>query len=315
MILGLEIGLSVVCGGVLGAIFYFTKKHLKQYQELKKQDTVLLQQLKQSIKTTMMEYDKVREMYNEQFNKLQTQINTIEEEYHSLAVKRENDKRIIEKDYDSFVAARAKDKEFYLKQIREDAAAKEQELIEERESLTAEVQRYKEKIISLNNSIALAEQEEKDKEFYKITISKEDITDIQILKELAPKLKNSSILYKLIWKTYYQKPLTLLINRVVTGNKVSGIYKITNTINNKSYIGRSVDIAERWKQHVKGMLRADDNKITIPFYNEMFDVGPENLTFEVLHQAPPQELAALETYYINLYDTITYGYNDKDGNK
>ena len=28
-----------------------------------------------------------------------------------------------------------------------------------------------------------------------------------------------------------------------------GIYKITNKINNKIYIGQSIDIKERWKQH------------------------------------------------------------------
>ena len=29
-----------------------------------------------------------------------------------------------------------------------------------------------------------------------------------------------------------------------------GIYKITNNINGKIYIGQSIDIKERWKQHL-----------------------------------------------------------------
>ena len=31
--------------------------------------------------------------------------------------------------------------------------------------------------------------------------------------------------------------------------RISGIYKITNIINNKSYIGSSVDIYTRWREH------------------------------------------------------------------
>ena len=31
--------------------------------------------------------------------------------------------------------------------------------------------------------------------------------------------------------------------------RISGIYKITNIINNKSYVGSSVDICTRWREH------------------------------------------------------------------
>lgn len=30
---------------------------------------------------------------------------------------------------------------------------------------------------------------------------------------------------------------------------MTGIYKITNNLNGKSYIGQSIDIKRRWKQH------------------------------------------------------------------
>lgn len=32
---------------------------------------------------------------------------------------------------------------------------------------------------------------------------------------------------------------------------MQGIYKITNQINQKSYIGKSKNIEERWKQHLR----------------------------------------------------------------
>lgn len=33
-------------------------------------------------------------------------------------------------------------------------------------------------------------------------------------------------------------------------HRISGIYKITNLVNNKVYIGQSVNIRKRWNQHV-----------------------------------------------------------------
>ena len=39
----------------------------------------------------------------------------------------------------------------------------------------------------------------------------------------------------------------------------SGIYKITNLINNKCYIGKSVNIKERWAYH-KSKCHWDDKK-------------------------------------------------------
>jgi len=36
-----------------------------------------------------------------------------------------------------------------------------------------------------------------------------------------------------------------------------GIYKITNINNGKVYIGQAVNIAERWRQHIKRGVGAD----------------------------------------------------------
>lgn len=41
----------------------------------------------------------------------------------------------------------------------------------------------------------------------------------------------------LIWQTYYQKQMTSLCNNVLGVNPICGIYKITNQLNNKCYIG------------------------------------------------------------------------------
>lgn len=315
MVIGLEIGLTIICGGVLGATFYFTKKHLKEYQQLKENDTATLEKLKNSINIEIEKNEELREQYKQHFIDVNNQMYELNRERDALNSRYEKEKHILDNDYKAFIEARAADKELYLKQLREDAATIEEELRQEKEELSETILNLKERIKDANNSLAIAEQEEKKKKYYKIQIAADARDDIALLKDFAPNLKNPSILYKLIWKTYYQKPLNDLIARMMGNTKVSGIYKITNVLDNKAYIGRAVDVGERWKQHVKGMLRADENKMTIPFYNAAFTVGAENFTFEILQTCDINELPRAESYWIDFYDTVTYGYNDKSGSK
>ena len=52
-----------------------------------------------------------------------------------------------------------------------------------------------------------------------------------------------------------------------------GIYKITNKITGKSYIGQSIDIVERWKQHIK-----NNKKANRPLHNDIKSYGKENFS-------------------------------------
>lgn len=93
-------------------------------------------------------------------------------------------------------------------------------------------------------------------------------------------------------------------------NTKTGIYKITNINNNKSYIGQSVDIAARWKQHIKRGCGADTptrNKL----YPAMMDEGVWNFTFELLEECKKEELDSREDYYQDFYKVIEYGYSIK----
>ena len=67
------------------------------------------------------------------------------------------------------------------------------------------------------------------KNFYMLQIPSTDLLEIEKLRSITPYLHNPETLNKLIYKCYYEKPTTDLIGRVV-GDKISGIYKITNTI-------------------------------------------------------------------------------------
>lgn len=89
-----------------------------------------------------------------------------------------------------------------------------------------------------------------------------------------------------------------------------GIYKITNKINGKSYIGQSIHIEKRWKEH-KSMQHYDDYKTTL--YSAFRKYGIENFTFKVLVQCGKEDLDDLEKYYIKKYDTFKNGYNMNRG--
>lgn len=85
------------------------------------------------------------------------------------------------------------------------------------------------------------------------------------------------------------------------------IYKITNNINNKVYIGKTEgDIGLRWQQHIYNMSYG----IQYHLYNAMRKYGLENFSFEILESdLSKDELSQKEIEYIKLYNSLENGYN------
>ena len=87
------------------------------------------------------------------------------------------------------------------------------------------------------------------------------------------------------------------------------VYKITNIINNKVYIGITHSIEKRKIQHFKC-------KKNHPLYNAIRKYGPDKFTFEVIDSSDDRNtLCELEKYYIRLYKSNDrkYGYNITSG--
>lgn len=90
-----------------------------------------------------------------------------------------------------------------------------------------------------------------------------------------------------------------------------GIYKITNLINGKSYIGLSTHIEDRWQYH-KTPYNWEREKDKL-LYKAIIKYGIKNFIFEVLEECLPEELSEKEKYYIEKYDTYKNGYNMTTG--
>lgn len=87
------------------------------------------------------------------------------------------------------------------------------------------------------------------------------------------------------------------------------IYKITNTINNKVYIGSSKNILARFKAHYNNLASGTHiNKHLQASYNKH---KKEAFKFEVITNVPETILRRAEQYYINKYKALDpkFGYN------
>lgn len=89
------------------------------------------------------------------------------------------------------------------------------------------------------------------------------------------------------------------------------IYKITNQINQHSYIGKTeyVNPNRRWKEHLSEATKQRFNHRAI--YRAIQKYGKENFSFEILEETNnPNER---EQYYILKYNTYHNGYNETLG--
>ena len=158
---------------------------------------------------------------------------------------------------------------------------------------------------------AKRQEEMRTKEdFYKLQITETDLADILELKTVEKKLSKKEVLNKLIYKVYFEKPYTDLVGRVVGKETKTGIYKITNTLNQKVYVGQSTNIAERWKQHIKRALGAEPltkNKL----YPAMAEDGVWNFTFEIIEVCEKAQLNEREQYWQKFFGAKEYGYSVK----
>lgn len=82
-----------------------------------------------------------------------------------------------------------------------------------------------------------------------------------------------------------------------------GIYKVTNLINQKKYIGQSIDIERRFKEHHTDPFETTNPASKHIFYQAIKKYGIKNFSFEILEECTTQELDEKEKYWIKYYNT------------
>lgn len=256
-----------------------------------------------------------KEQYDKEILVCETRINRMNEIL-------DNQKTLSQKAFESYMdtlSQEYKDKsqeyQVLLNNLQESYDRQQQSLIAETEDVKKDLDKIK---ATRAATIEAQLREKKIKEqssFYCLKISDSDIADIQKLENIKKTLNKPRVLSMLIWQTWFQKPLKALTANVLsTSESVTGIYKITNIITNECYIGQAVNIATRWAEHAKCGLGIDTpagNKL----YAAMQEYGLQSFSWEVLEQCGIEELNEKERYYINLYDSVNYGYNILRGNK
>lgn len=90
-----------------------------------------------------------------------------------------------------------------------------------------------------------------------------------------------------------------------------GIYKIQNIENNKIYIGQSIDIAQRWREHRSDALINRDNSI---LHKAIKKYGEFNFSYEIIEECLKEKLDEREIYWIQYYNSMApNGYNQTSG--
>ena len=169
------------------------------------------------------------------------------------------------------------------------------------------------KYLSSIETAVRATSEEEDKKNHHIMISdnaKEDIG--YLLNNVADRLSNPDVLYKLIWSEYIQKPTNEMLDYILPHRDCAGIYKITNDRNKKAYIGRSTSVRKRLTDHIKstvGISTIADQKV----HKVMREEGLWNFSFELIEECDKDKLNEREKYYIQFFSTEQLGYNQKAG--
>ena len=214
---------------------------------------------------------------------------------------------------DDLFNRREEAKNLYL-QMTEEAVQEYQEAIAEKQrKLNYLTTQLEIKQVDVNLAVEAAQRKmemENKQDYYRVCLSEEDVVEIKRLREVLPYLRDKTPLNKVIYKVYYEKPLTDMIGRVVGTGVHTGIYKITNIENQMCYVGQAANIADRWKQHCKRGVGAEDwtqNKL----YPVMYSLGVENFTFEIVEECDRSKLNEREDYWQDYFHAKDFGYSIK----
>lgn len=92
---------------------------------------------------------------------------------------------------------------------------------------------------------------------------------------------------------------------------MTGIYKITNDVNGKIYIGQAVNIASRWGEHIYRPFNENDETYDSHLYRAIRKYGIDAFSFSIVEQCKKEKLDEREVFWISFYQSNNkkFGYN------
>ena len=306
------------------AVFIFSYFLFSKVRQLKQQETALEKKKQQTESQLNLNQKKLSDLNQLIVNKQKTLLQLKQQqqqEQNLLDNKKKTRQSELQQIEQNYKEQRIKHRQNFHQSIRQEQIEIKNQLYQQigkiqkqRNQIQSDLAQLK-SVYQAATAARLRQQEEQDKiSFYCIKISEKQINDIINLQEWKKELNDPSIVSKIIWSAFIMKPTTDLCNRVLGSGSVCGIYKITNKQTGDIYIGQSVNIADRWKQHVKCGLGIDASA-TNKLYNNMQRYGVWNFTFEILQKCTRDKLNEKERFWIQMYQSNKVGLNVTKGNK
>lgn len=316
----MELVLSILIGALVGAgvLYVIIKPKLKTTQEL--DEATKLQN--EELHTELVALEKQHATLTARRQEIQDSITLLEKqaEESSNAIYRKswelanekmsNASEAMSKQYEQAKQIAEND---YLETLKDCANSFTSQINDKKNELKKVQDELTDLVQKLNSAVEAnkrAEEIKQKQDFYRLQLTTIDLDEIKRLREVEPYLREKEPLNKVIWKVYYEKPYTDLIGRVVGTGIHTGIYKITNIENQMCYVGQAVNIADRWKQHIKRGIGAEAptrNKL----YPAMLELGVENFTFEIVEECDKSKLNEREDYWQEFFHAKDFGYSIK----
>lgn len=296
-----------------------TQEHLKLEREREKAFYKL-----EEVKSALNVFQQQLEMAKEDFNKnYENYVEILELAYSAKEVEYDSKLSLLEarldNEYENHKRETWEAFQVYVNILDSYYQTVEEDFDKQLANIAKVIEEHKEDLEKIRQTYAAAREAQirEDKisqelDFYSLYLTPAEKSTIGLIEELKPRLPEPRVLCMLIWSTFYQKQMNTLCNRVLGTNVICGIYKITNQKTGLCYIGQAVDVAKRWKDHAKCGLGIDtpaQNKL----YKAMIKDGLTNFTFELLEECERNLLNEKEKFYIDLYQSYTYGYNSNVG--
>lgn len=276
------------------------------------------------IQQLQYDYNKEKEEEEKKYNEFLASIKEKEKLCDQLVEKEQQriDEKVLAYSNKKYDEAEKEITRYYA--LRQEAINKEVVQLENnynthKENLDRDISTLREELSDLKarreayiEALKAEEKRQQDRAFYTINLTEENKEDIRVLRSIEDKIHNQEALNRLIYDVFIKKPLGDLLLRIIGENTYGGIYKITNLDTQRAYIGRSTDIKKRLTEHVKGAFNIStiaDQEI----HRVMGREGVDKFSFEVLEKVEKEKLNEREKYWIDFYQTQSYGYNQNKG--